>query len=107
MRPTLPQTITYWAPASEDRFGGKTYSAPIPLRGRWEDRAEQLRDDKGQPIVSKSRVYVDTPVLPAGYLKQGEDTAVDPTQVEGAEEIRVIASVPDLRNLSRLHVAYI
>ena len=103
----LQQTATYWKPNSENEFGKKVYDEPEFLKCRWEDRNELLRDKRGQEITSKSRVYFCTALDLDGFVFLGESWDTDPHEVNGAFEIRQIAKVPDLRNLTTLHVVYL
>lgn len=105
--PTLAQEITYWAPGPEDRFGGKSYSSPIKVRGRWEDRTENVITPNGQTITSRSRVFVDRAIIATGFLAPGVFEGGNPLEIVEAQEIRVVGSVPNLSNLARLYTAYI
>jgi hypothetical protein len=97
----LKQTVTYWPPAATDRFGAETYSAPILLRGRWEERNEEAATLGGDTIVSRAIVFVDRDLLVGGFLAEGDQLAVqDPTILPSAYEIRAWRSIPDLRNVS-------
>jgi hypothetical protein len=105
----LNQKITYWAPNTSNQFGGLSYGAPIILDGRWEDSMENVITPAGQEIVSRAKIYTDTPVRDTGYIYPGipADLGVNPEAIDGAYEIRTVASIPDLRNLKRLWTAYI
>lgn len=105
----LQQTTTYWAPAdaSSDLYGKPTYSAPVQLPCRWENRVELVRSKSGQEIASQARVFLAQTVSLDGYLLLGTSSAVDPTLVTGAFEIQAISSIPDLRNLKTLTAAYL
>jgi hypothetical protein len=104
---SLRQDITYWAPGAENQFGGKVYSAPVVIKGRWEDKVENIIDDKGQDTVSKSRIYTQTEVKTTGFLLNGVSAVADPTEVADAQEIRTIGSTPNLSSLARLYTAWI
>jgi hypothetical protein len=107
VKPALHQDITYWAPGTEDQFGGKSYLAPAVIKGRWQDKVENIITHDGQDAVSKAQIFTEAPVLPTGFLVLGVATESDPTGVMGAEEIRIIGSSPNLSNLQRLYTAYI
>ena len=103
----LRQTATYWASTGHDLFGKQAFATPVTLPVRWEDKVELIRDKTGEEIASKSRVFLATDIDIDGYLFLGTSVAADPTQVNGAEEVRQLVSTPDLRNLKTLYVAYL
>ena len=69
----LKQACAYWAPGNADGFGGFSYSAPVWILCRWEDRQEKFIDDNGQEILSRALVYVDQDVEVGGYLILSDD----------------------------------
>ncbi len=100
------EDITYWAPQTTDVFGGDTFSGPTVLQGRWEDETELIRDKKGQESVSMSKAYLEIDLDVNGYLFRGISTVTDPRTID-AFEIKQKSSVPDLRQLRQLRVAYL
>ncbi len=92
----LVQTITYWAVGVPDGFGGETFTAPVSLKGRWEDRSDLFIDVSGNESHSEAVVYVDTDVEIGGYLLNDSSTASDPTVISGAREIRSFRKIPSL-----------
>jgi hypothetical protein len=100
-------TITYWAVASTDEYGKKTYSAPATISGRWEDRAVAFRDKHGQENVSKSVVYLESGIELDGYLFNGTSVASTPIGLEGAWEIQQTSTVNDLRKMRTLYTAFL
>lgn len=101
------QTITYWAPGVSDGYGITTYSAPTTMICRWEQKAEELRDPSGEMITSMAKVYLPAEVDIGGYIFLGTSAATDPSGVEKAYQIRMVGSIPDLRNLQKIHIAYL
>jgi len=101
------EDITYWEPKSSDVFGGDTFWTPKTVKGRWEDVAELFRDKTGQEVVSRSLVYLDIDINVNGYLYRGISTVADPRTLPEALEIRQFSSIPDLRYLRKLRVAYL
>lgn len=91
-----PQILTYWA-ATPNGNGGYDFSAPVIMRGRWEDRADLVRTPSGDEIVSKAIVYVDCDVVIGGYLYLGDTEDEDPAEVTGAYEIKQFHKIPGLR----------
>lgn len=93
------QDITYWAPAGDNRYGDDTFEAPVKLRGRWEDRQEQMMLPSGEESVSKAIVFIGTDVDEEGYLAVGDYTGQnDPSAVAGAQQIRATVSIPSMRS---------
>ena len=89
-------TITYWGSPTPDGSGGKTFAAPVAIPGFWQDHVEQLYDNKGNMIVSRAVVFVDTDLVPGGYLFNGTSVATDPAVVTGAYEIKNFSKIPSI-----------
>lgn len=94
MKFRLPQTVTYWAPSTPTGFGTRTFSTPTTLDCRWEDVSVEFIDQQGETVVSKSRIYLDTDVVPEGMLYLGTSTAATPPAT--AERIRQVKRTPSL-----------
>ena len=102
----LVQDITYWAPGQEDRFGVRAFAAPILIKGRWEDKTEEVNTVGGELINSKAIVLVDRDLATEGYLALGDFTATnDPIAVPSAAEIRAYADAADLRSVTKVRKA--
>jgi hypothetical protein len=103
----LRDSITYWPPATENKFGVLSFGAPRLLKGRYEERVERIRKPGGDEITSVARVFLPEDVFPGGYLYLG-DATIDPDPVNaGALEIQAFASVPDQRSASKDRRAYL
>lgn len=93
----MNQVATYWAPLGLDAFGKPTYSAPITIACRWQDKVDLVRDANGRQVVSMAIVYPAQPVRPQGWMALGDLTATaDPRNVSAASEIIAVGSSPDL-----------
>lgn len=103
----LKQTLTYWAPSAEDGYGGKTFSTPITVKGRFEDRRENIYDVHGRLVLSRARFYTATSIESLGYIFLGTSAIADPRNQAGAEEIKIAASTPDISSLKKLYTGYI
>lgn len=108
----LNQDITYWAPGTRNSFNELTFIAPVVLKGRWKEKAEQVRSPKGDVLTTRALIHVDRPVEESGWLAQGDQTAfTDPTltglSVHECAEIIDYQSCPDLRNLETSYKAYV
>ena len=102
----LHADITYWPPGDSNLYGHASSGEPILLKGRWEDRNQQIRRASGEEIVSSAVVYVDQDVEIAGYLAQGNHTD-EPAPITNALEIQDFRTMPDLRNLGTERRAYL
>lgn len=98
------QTIVYWASPSPDKYGGFTYTVPVDIIGRWEDRQEVFFDKEGKELKSKSIVYLGQDVDLGGFLYLGAlsdiASSIDethPRNVDGAEEIRGFSKIPNIK----------
>ena len=105
--PNLPQTATYWAAGSTDRYGKPVLSAPVQIRCRWEDSNQQVMSKKGEEIISKARVFLASDVSLDGYLLLGTSAVGDPTPLNNAYEIQAKTTTPDLRGLQSLTTVYL
>lgn len=112
------QTAVYWALGSADS-GGKDFDAhgqpiytdPVQIKCRWDDVSEEYIDAKGTKRISRSKVYVDRDVDVGGVLMLGVLTDVDPSkrpnENEGAEEIKRLDKMPNLKAKEFLRTAYL
>lgn len=104
----LRQDITYWPPSdgTTDDFGHPIHTAGVLLKGRWEDKVQQIRRPNGDEVVSMSEVYVNQEVDIAGYLAKGDFEGV--TDVDtSAKEIQQVLTIPDMRNIMTQYRAFL
>lgn len=96
---------TLWR-VTPDGYGGDTYSAPIAIKCRWEDRQETYIGpiDRTEHI-SNAVVFVDTDVAVGDYLLKGVSVASDPSILSGAWKIQRSDKFTDLRNVSTMRRA--
>lgn len=109
----LPQKAVYWPPGVSDSGGQKTFSSPVEIDCRWEDRQEQ----RGLPgsataWASKARVYTDHEVKSEGVLLKSRLTnaltdLTDPFANGAAAEIHEVESMPSFDNDQTLYTAYL
>ncbi len=94
------QTIVYWGTAAKDKWGDKTFAAPVEIVGRWEDKKELFRDIAGREVVSRSIVYLGQDVVEGEYLYLGTlasiASAANPESVSNAFEIRSFTKSPNI-----------
>lgn len=104
----LLQDITYWAPPSNGEtndFGQPVVASGVVIKGRWENKVQQIRRLDGQEVVSSTQVYVDRDVAVSGFLKLG--SFFGQPVASDATEIQSFQSTPDLRNLGQERKAYL
>ena len=106
------QNAVLWTRSSaSDKHGRFSYDAPIEIKCRWEDVAEEFRDTKGQTVMSKSVVFVDRIVTVGDMLQRGAldgSTPADPrSNPLTAFEIQRFDQLPDLRNKNTLLTTFL
>jgi len=108
------QDIVYWANPTPTKFGSFTYTAPVDLKGRWEDRQVVFMDKEGKELTSKSIIYLGQDIDLGGFLYLGTlasiASAIDethPKNVDGAEEIRGYTKIPNIRGTDFERKAFI
>jgi hypothetical protein len=101
----MEQEATYWAPAGHDGFGGRTFSAPVVIRCRWQDTNVLFLDAQRREVVSEAVVYPDRKLDLGGKLALGE--FIDPEPVDEAKEVRQRQSSPDLSAVEELHKVFL
>jgi len=90
--------ITYWGAPTPDGEGGETFAAPVPLKGRWEDRNDEFTTPTGESAVSRATVFLQQDVVVGGYLMLGTSAAPIPANEANAQEIRAFIKVPAIRH---------
>lgn len=91
------QTITYWGAPVKDKFGVKTFDAPVQITGRWEDSTELFIDSSGRESVSRAFVFVGQDLDSEGWLFLGTSSTADPKSVADAFEIKQFKKTPNLK----------
>lgn len=103
----LPQTATYWGGPVPDGYGGSTFSDPLTVRCRWEEKNEEFVDANGQEKLSRVIVYLEDDVEVGGYLTLGESTTEDPQSLDDALPIQRYSKIPDIRAANYLRKAWL
>lgn len=94
------QDVTYWAPSGNDGYGGKSFSAPVLLKGRWESRSDIARNVQGEEVVARSVVWVTVDLKEGGYLALEDYTAEsNPLEADGNQEIVAFIKIPDIKSM--------
>jgi len=90
------QEATYWA-ITPNGTGGFTFSSPVKVRTRMEQRQEIFRNAKGDEVLSQAIFYVDADVPLQAYIALGDQLLVaDPTTIT-SYRVQNFMKTPTLR----------
>lgn len=97
----LKQVVVYWGSPVPSGYGGFTYTSPIEISVRWEDKQELFTNDSGEQELSRAVVYANQDMDIGGYLYLGEESELDsshdqPETIERAYRIKAYASIPNV-----------
>lgn len=96
----LKQTAVYWGAPIPNGFGGFTYSNPVEIVVRWEERVQMFTSMSGQEKVSQAVVYTESTLTANGYLFLGTlndlDSPAVPETQEGAYLIEAVSACPSM-----------
>jgi len=92
----MKQQLTYWAPLSKNQYNETTFSAPVTVICRWQDKAVLFRNSDGQEVISSAVIYPVQPLELKGYVKKGVHADLEPLGLAGAFEIRWSGDSPNL-----------
>jgi hypothetical protein len=108
------QCLVYWAFSARDGYGGATFSTPVEIWGRWEDKQKMFTNSFGNQLISSSVVYLNQDVSENDWLFLGglADIAstidnTNPKNVANAQQIRAITKVPTLRANKFQRIAFL
>lgn len=96
----LNQSAVYWAVTGKDGFNTYTYSAPVQIACRWEDRTDIVKNSKGEEVVSSALVFVDRVVSQEDYLLLGDlevSTPANPFNAKQAYPVIRMDSIPNVK----------
>jgi hypothetical protein len=89
------QNVTYWTKGVNDLYGNPTWSTPITVKGRWEDRQDKAVDFRGNDIVTRSVVYLGIDLGVGVYLYLGTSAELSPPT--DARELKGFTKIPSVR----------
>jgi hypothetical protein len=94
---TLRDTAVYWAKSAADGTGHFTFTNPIEIKCRWEQKQELFTGDDGQEHRSRAVVYPDRLLTLNSFLFKGTLDDLDSSgempedketwRIQGVEEI--------------------
>ena len=99
------QTATHWVLSSYDAYSDPTFATPVTLAlasgtgVRWENRVEKYRTAAGDEDQGKAVVWSAVTEFAVGdYLYLGTSVTTNPESVTGADRIKAVEKIPDVRN---------
>ena len=104
------EDLSYWAAADpKDTYGKPTFSLPVIIKGRWEDKVELIIDAAGREIRARSRIWLLQSVSIGDYLFRGTFSSGenDPTLVDDAYEIKDVRKVKDIDGIEEEVIAFL
>jgi hypothetical protein len=102
LKRNCPQVCVYWGTPNDDGYGGFTWTSPVEIYCRFEDKEQLIRLDDGTQISSRAVVYVlqDVDLEGVMYLGTLADLSVseeaDPKTVDKAYIIKKFEKSPVL-----------
>lgn len=90
----LKQTLTKWSAGATDVYGNPTWSSPVTVKCRWEDKQIKTLDFQGNEIISNSVVYVGEDISFGDYVYLGVSTVSSPPAA--AKEVRNFSKSPSI-----------
>jgi hypothetical protein len=91
----LKEDGTYWAQSGVDSSGDPSFTAPVFVKCKWEERTELFVGPDGREQRSRAVVFLDTDVIIGGYLFLGKSTTADPLTVSDAILIKDFRKIKD------------
>ena len=101
----LNQTGTYWASPVSDGFGGFSFTDPVTVICRYEEKVELFIDIQGQEKRSVAVVYVAQDMIVGEYFALGTHTDSadnEPKDVDVAYMIQAFKKIPNIKGTSWL-----
>ena len=92
----LNQTATYWSVSGTDSSGDPSFTTPVSIKVRWEQRTVVFTRPNGEEAASSSIVFVKQDMVEGDFLFLGTSTVADPTSVAAAKEIQGWSKIPQL-----------
>ncbi len=97
-----PQTATYWAKTSVNKFNEVVFLSPVQIPVRWEKKRELFMDSKGKQILSNSVVYPLQELILESYLALGAFSETNPADVDTAFEVKMQSIITNLKGTKEI-----
>lgn len=94
----MNQYVTYWKQTGLNDYGYPTFTNPVTVKGRWEDRVSLVDQQQGgQMLTSNSRVWLDVDLDQGDYVYNGK--ASSSTPLAAARKIIRGVNIPSIDGL--------
>lgn len=105
------QDAVWWSKnPTPDEFGAVSFSDPVQIKCRWEDREGQILNAQEEIVPSMTTVYVDRDMKIGDKLKLGSldtNTPPDPREDRDAYEIQGWEKIPNFKAKEFLRIAHL
>lgn len=90
-------TATHWPRTGRDGWtGAESFGAPATFACDYKSEAKRMTDATGAEFVTRHVLYTERSTIARGdYVLIGTSTAIDPTTVQGAEEVKAVTRFND------------
>ncbi len=88
----LTDTVTYWAPATPDGYGGMTFATPVQIVARYQNCVTNEQDGNGEEFVSSAIVYTNIALAQNGWIMKGTSAQADPQSEALAYRVRKLCT---------------
>lgn len=106
LRGARNQTATHWT-ATGFAAGDPTFSAPVALMVRWEDKVERIATASGEERMTRSVVYTAVDLAEGDWLFLGASAEADPRNEAGARRVERFDRSPTLDGREFVRKAYL
>jgi hypothetical protein len=114
IRRQMRQTATWWRRTGINEFGDPSFAGPCILSYasgtavRWENSVQKFINSAGQDEFCRAIVYAPLTEFSTGdYLALGAYNVTNPENVTGADQIRQVERIPDLRVKKSIYKAFL
>lgn len=108
------QDAVWWPMTGRDRYAEVTYGDPVEIKVRWTEKADEMRGPGGAVVEVHALVYADHKLhldqglrigdlLWLGKLEDFPGTWESPKDA-GADDIKAMATTPNLKNTETLMI---
>ena len=102
------QTLTLWShDGTFSAYGDPAFGNPQEIAGRYEYRTELFITAKGDQSQSRAIAYTTNAVHVDDYLYNGSSSTANPETVSGADQVRRVDGVPDVKNSTTLYKVFL
>jgi len=100
------QTAVYWGTPQSDGMGGFTWSAPIEVNVRWDDKSQLVINKDGKEVQSDAEILTNAELVYNGWLVLSDLETLNgaysdisnPRNIEGARQIMAKDKIPFVKS---------